>query len=97
MSDEETDEENPSRFVVIAPMWRSRALSNLLHELDGVGKKRVTRRFSTEVNELSPVPMGLPANCYSDSWLSEYSNRQEVYNTLKPPMLLLESRGRLES
>jgi hypothetical protein len=97
MSDEETDEENPNQIVVTAPIWRSHALSNLLHRLDGDSKKLITRRFSTEMNVLSPVPLGLPANCYSDSWLSEYSGRQEVYDSIKPPMLQIEYPVYIES
>ena len=61
MSDEETDPEDPSRFVVHSPMWRSYMISSFLYELD---KREANDTTKTSHKPAKPRKRGDSKFCF---------------------------------
>lgn len=81
MTDEESDfGEGETLLITRQPLWRSSELSSFLNGLDLQKPPNVMhpRRVIFEKNEKAVVILGLPVNCYCDTWLSQFPNRNLI-------------------
>jgi hypothetical protein len=92
MSDEESDDDDlgPLRHIV-APTWRSPALSVFLHGLDQQNLNGTLRLVEGVSNDYAEVPMGLPLNYYSSTWLSEEASKI-ISDKAKPAVFFMHEK-----
>lgn len=90
MTDEESDEEDGEAFLIAhQPVWRSSELSLFLDYLD-LRKSANTmqpRRVIGEKSETALVILGLPTNCYCDTWLSQFQDRHLIETNSTPAIM----------
>jgi hypothetical protein len=88
MSDEESDDDDPTLIWVIEPSWRSNELAKFLHVLDGSFKPTHRRLIRPFTNDSAVVPEQLPLNFYSPEWMSNASARAFVSKSATDPVEL---------
>ena len=74
MSDEETDPEDPSRFVVHSPMWRSDMISSFLYELD---KREANDTTKTSHQPAKPRKRGDGKFCFPPNGTEKFLISEE--------------------
>jgi hypothetical protein len=88
MSEEESDEDDPTLIWIAEPAWRSPQLAVFLHQLDSSFKPARRRVFRPSTNDSAAIPERLPINFYSKEWVYSSSIGPFITSNAVDPLIL---------